>query len=97
MKNSRGGQEGSEGPGVATAQSPEPISLCYLAHSGLEIKERGESPEKHVRLQRNLSGETVFLFNNNVCEHERAMRVDTAAITIIVSFTVNRLINDTPE
>lgn len=45
VKNSRGGQEGSEGPGVAAAQSAEPVSLCYLVLSGLEIKEAGESPE----------------------------------------------------
>ena len=50
VKNSRGGQEGSEGPGVATAESPEPVFLCYLEQSGLEIKEAGESPENQARL-----------------------------------------------
>lgn len=80
MKNSRGGQEGSEGPGVATAESPEPVFLCYLVQSGLEIKEAGESPKKKkktssiIRLQRNLSGETIFQTgNNSVCEHVGAM------------------------
>ena len=42
VKNSRGGQEGSEGPGVATAESPKPVFLCYLVQSGLEIKEAGK-------------------------------------------------------
>lgn len=50
MKNSRGGQEGSEGPGAATAESPEPVFLCYLVRSGLEIKEARESPEEQAAL-----------------------------------------------
>lgn len=50
VKNSRGGQEGSEGPGVATAERPEPVFLSYLVQSGLEIKDAGESPETQVTL-----------------------------------------------
>lgn len=42
VKNSRGGQEGREDPGVVTAESPEPVLLCYLVQSGLEIKEAGK-------------------------------------------------------
>lgn len=45
VKNSRGGQEGSDSPGVAAAESAEPVSLCYLVRSGLRIKESRESPE----------------------------------------------------
>lgn len=73
VKNSRGGQEGSEGPGVATAESPEPIFLCYLVRSGLEIKEAGESPENQATLldcRGICQGRQYFTPVITVCEHE---------------------------
>lgn len=45
VKNSRGGQEGSKDPGVATEESSELVFLCYLVWKGLKIKEAGASPE----------------------------------------------------
>lgn len=40
VKNSRGGQEGSEGPGVAAARRARLVFLCYLVRGGPEIKRR---------------------------------------------------------
>lgn len=62
VKNSRGGQEGSEGPGVVAEQSAEPAFLCYLVQSGLEIKEVGGKSRKTsiiTGLQKELPDEMI--------------------------------------
>lgn len=49
MKNSRGGQEGSEGPGVAAARRAR-LPLLFSVRGSQNKKAKGESPEDSAAL-----------------------------------------------